>query len=501
MALEGELVLGQLRHRGAVLEELGVDGGEDAAHPLVELGVGELGRQELQRRVGAVGLQLGNRPLLPHHPHPVAGQTHLLVADLEVLFRQRQLEPPVLLPSLVARDRLEEGRGGDQRAADIADAPHTEGRRLLDRRRHVEVDHTRRLETEGGFLQLREVLVDEARVVVDRDPHPIPLQLGEPHAGLCLGGPKILEAHAGVGEARILSGFEHRVRLGVPLLQRGQHGPLHLTRELSQLLGTLDEHGVAIERRPDRHGAGERQLASRADRREPTHSVGRRRVRLEVPLQPGDVPAVPELVEVELGPEPERPEERIGRHAELESGGRHVLPPGRPAGGIDRGRPRGIRRSNGARHGEHGGVRRERGLGARDGVAAVADDAGERGRRQRVAAGRLGRGEESLPLGVPGEILGQHRGRVLDGHREARGVVDGPEAPADLGAQAVVADAHQQPADQLLAGPQRLPELGRVQQLERGQIEYASPRNRLGGVLCELGVGVVQEAADHREQP
>ena len=95
LALEGELVGGELSHRGRLLEEEAVDPLQHAAHPVVELDVGELCRQEVDHLLGVLGLHLGDHALLLDDAHVIFGDLHLLCADPNVLLGQSLLEFPL----------------------------------------------------------------------------------------------------------------------------------------------------------------------------------------------------------------------------------------------------------------------------------------------------------------------------------------------------------------------------------------------------------------------
>ena len=102
LALERELGLGELGQRGGLLQEERVHPAEHAAHPLVQLGIGELGGQELRDGLGVVQLQPRRAPAPARPAALVVCGGDLLVADLDVLAGEAALELPVLLAALEA---------------------------------------------------------------------------------------------------------------------------------------------------------------------------------------------------------------------------------------------------------------------------------------------------------------------------------------------------------------------------------------------------------------
>ena len=97
--LEGELGLGQPGGGGGLLEEVAVHPAEGGAHPQVQVGVGELAVEELQRRHRLVVLQRGDGLFLGGDGHLVGGGYHLGGGDQGLLLGGRLLQPP-LRPAL-----------------------------------------------------------------------------------------------------------------------------------------------------------------------------------------------------------------------------------------------------------------------------------------------------------------------------------------------------------------------------------------------------------------
>jgi hypothetical protein len=95
-------VLRQLGHGGGLLQEVAVGAAENAAHPLVEFGVGELVGQELHRGLGLIALCLCNRLLLARDVGVRLRQRVLLHPDGDFVLRQLPLQLPFLLATLKA---------------------------------------------------------------------------------------------------------------------------------------------------------------------------------------------------------------------------------------------------------------------------------------------------------------------------------------------------------------------------------------------------------------
>ena len=128
---------------------------------------------------------------------------------------------------------------------------------------------------------------------------------------------QVLQAHAGARELHVLARLEEVVELGVPLLEGGEHGRLHLRGELRQLPRPLDEQRVAVWRRPQRRRARQGDLAARADAGQGGLGLDRCRVGIDLPLQARDVAPGAQLEQVELGPEAQGRQHAIGGDSEV----------------------------------------------------------------------------------------------------------------------------------------------------------------------------------------
>jgi hypothetical protein len=157
---------------------------------------------------------------------------------------------------------------------------------------------------------------EQFREVVLLDLRSLLLQLRADHAVVGLENLQLVQPYLRACELCVLASLQQGVRLRVSSFERGEHQGFELLRRTRQVLGALDERGVAVRRRT-RYGRGRnRELAAGPDRRQARHLIRGARVEVERAPHAADVPAGPDLVEVDLRVQAEGLQERVRPNAE-----------------------------------------------------------------------------------------------------------------------------------------------------------------------------------------
>ena len=91
LALEAELMLGQLSHGRGLLQKVVVDAAEHTTHPGIELGAGEFMSQEIHRGLSLLLLHAGNELFLAGDYGVGLRDRHLLLADSDVTYGELAL--------------------------------------------------------------------------------------------------------------------------------------------------------------------------------------------------------------------------------------------------------------------------------------------------------------------------------------------------------------------------------------------------------------------------
>ena len=307
LSLEGELRLGQARHRGRLLEAVAVHPLEHPAHPVVELHAREPRAEERHDVVGMVGLQQRDRPLLADDADPVPREEDLGVADHLVHASEIGLKHPVLPAALEARAHRKRRRPGREASGHAREDRriqcHARDRRRAGRRARreparcdVQRDSTRLQgqiprsgnaelhageypqESEGLLLLVERAFAEELGEMLGVDRCARLLPLGQLDAVLRLLHAQVLQPDRAASEFGLLAGADEVQLRRVALLEHAKEAALHLLGERRELLGPLDQRPVTVGRRAQRGDTGQRDLsATRADRRRAVAGVGRGR--------------------------------------------------------------------------------------------------------------------------------------------------------------------------------------------------------------------------------
>ena len=238
LPFERQLGLGQPGQRRGLAQEVGVHLVQHAAHPLEQLGVGELRGQEFGGGRGVGELHPGDLALLHRDLLLDDGQRDLFPTELDVLDGQALLQLPVLLLPLEARPghprSARRGRAAWERPLSASPMPPSGFFWAM-------IDPSPDEDPAGGGeitrgLQVEQLLAlvvvrpggQQAAEVVGLDPGAFGLAVGLLHADAGRCHLEVGLADHGAGDVEIVRGLGAGIGAGVGLLGCGQERRLEL---------------------------------------------------------------------------------------------------------------------------------------------------------------------------------------------------------------------------------------------------------------------------------